>query len=153
MSDLRPTSDSMESGAPISDEIGSGVHAHHIKHATTENETIIDFSVLLPRFYMASEQDKPGEIRPRHDVVGRIVVPTQAFVDFIKSVVGANPELYTDSEPERSGTEPTSRNDAALAAIRSFRVGNAAEQKELLSQLERDLDRERPEGQKLFPRH
>jgi hypothetical protein len=43
------------------------------------------------------------------------------------------------------------RAHEALAAIRSFRTGDQAEQAAALARLKQDLDEGRPEGQKLFP--
>jgi hypothetical protein len=45
---------------------------------------------------------------------------------------------------------PSLRTLMALSTIRSFRAGDEAEQTETLLQLQRGLDEERPEGQRLF---
>ena len=51
-----------------------------------------------------------------------------------------------------SGTRlPHVNRDLALALIRSFRLGDAAEQAENLASFMQGLDDERPEGQKLCP--
>lgn len=158
MSDKHPVIDFPESEMPLSDEAASGIYANSIQHVLTDKEVIIDFSFILPGFHRLTQRRTLGENRPVQNVVARIVVTPQIFADFIKSAIHTNPELFFDEIHERANTTEQvatrgpsiSKNDNALAIVRSFRSGDVEEQRETLHQLMQGLDRERPDGQKLF---
>jgi hypothetical protein len=75
-----------------------GTYANSIQQLSTGNETILDFSAVLPSFYEVNSEGQLEGIQLANEVVAGIVVPHRVFVEFVRSVVRNNPEAFNDGD-------------------------------------------------------
>jgi hypothetical protein len=91
----------------IPESLVLGVYANTIQQLSTESETILDFSIVLPAQYVVSAAGKVQDLTVTHQLVARVLIATPKFIEFLRSVVANNPELL---ETQRDTAESSDTN-------------------------------------------
>lgn len=96
MSDIEATSRIKIPKKVVPESLVRGVYANNIQQFSTPYETVIDFTVVLPAQYETVEGNRLDSVELINQVVARVVLPPGQFVDFVKSVIANNRDLFSD---------------------------------------------------------
>jgi hypothetical protein len=83
-----------------------GVYANTIQQLSTESETILDFSIVLPAQYALSAAGKVQDLTVTHQLVARVLISTPKFIEFLRSAVASNSGLL-QSQPDTTESSDT----------------------------------------------